>query len=141
MYSSGNSSSADGSLKMLVRPGDKCYQIKLRGNTTAVTSSSGGSLKSEGQLLTSAQTVFWGGVAVGSTKMEKFFLENVYKYNVELRLSIKDSRGEFQLQSEALSPSYTSSLMITLPPKVCGYYFILLIMMLSYHIRHRCRYD
>ena len=118
MYSSGSSSSVEGSLKMLVRPGDKCYQIKLRGNCTAVTSSSSGSLKSEGQLLTSAQTVFWGGVPVGSTKMEKFFLENVYKYNVELRLSIKDHGSEFQLQSEALSPSYTSSMMITLPPKV-----------------------
>ena len=102
---------------MLVRPGDKCYQIKLRGNSTAMTSSSSGSLKTEGQLLTSAQTVFWGGVPVGSTKMEKFFLENVYRYNVELRLSIKDS-SEFQLQSEALSPSYASSMMITLPPKV-----------------------
>jgi len=103
---------------MLVRPGDKCYQIKLRANTTAVTTSSSGSLKSEGQLLTSAQTVFWGGVAVGSTKMEKFFLENVYKYNVELRLSIKDSDSEFQLQSDTLHPSTSSSLMVTLPPKV-----------------------
>lgn len=101
---------------MLVRPGDKCYQIKLRGNTTAVTSND--SVRSEGQLLTSAQTVFWGGVAVGTTKMEKFFLENVYKHNVELRLSIKDSSSEFQLQSEPLDPSYSSSLMITLPPKV-----------------------
>ena len=100
---------------MLVRPGDKCYQIKLRGNATAVAS---GLVKSEGQLLTSAQTVFWGGVPVGTTKMEKFFLENVYKYNVELRLSIKDNASEFQLQSEALSPSYAPSMMITLPPKV-----------------------
>lgn len=117
MYSSANtsSSSVEGSLKMLVRPGDKCYQIKLRGNATAIAS---GSINSKGQLLTSAQTVFWGGVPVGATKMEKFFLENVYKYNVELRLSIKDNVREFQLQSEALTPSYTSSLMITLPPKV-----------------------
>lgn len=118
MYSSAGSSSnsVEGSLKMLVRPGDKCYQIKLRGNATVVTNS--GSMKSEGQLLTSAQTVFWGGVPVGATKMEKFFLENVYKYNVELRLSIKDNSNDFQLQSEVLSPSYTSSLTITLPPKV-----------------------
>ena len=101
---------------MLVRPGDKCYQIKLRGNATAVTGTS--VVSSEGQLLTSAQTVFWGGVQIGATKMEKFFLENVYKYNVELRLSIKDSGNEFQLQSEPLNPSYTSSMMITLPPKV-----------------------
>ena len=100
---------------MLVRPGDKCYQIKLRGNATAVAN---GSVKSEGQLLTSAQTIFWGGVPVGTTKIEKFFLENVYKYNVELRLSIKDNASEFQLQSEALSPSYAPSMMITLPPKV-----------------------
>ena len=118
MYSSGVTSSAEGSLKMLVRPGDKCYQIKLRGNATTATSNSSASLSNEGQLLTSAQTVFWGGVPVGSTKMEKFFLENVYKYNVELRMSIRDNNSEFQLQSEALSPSYTSSLMITLPPKV-----------------------
>lgn len=101
---------------MLVRPGDKCYQIKLRTNITAAVTDSG-SMKSEGQLLTSAQTVFWGGVVVGCTKMEKFFLENVYKYNVELRLSIKDS-NEFQLQSDTLHPSTSSSLMITLPPKV-----------------------
>lgn len=138
MYSSTSAGSAEGSLKMLVRPGDKCYQIKLRGNAAAVTSSSSGSLKSEGQLLTSAQTVFWGGVPIGSTKMEKFFLENVYKYNVELRLSIKDDSSEFQLQSEALSPSYSSSLMITLPPKVLLYDVIVTS---SFLIRHKFQYD
>ena len=106
--------SVEGSLKMLVRPGDKCYEIKLRGSCTAGE----GLLKNEGQLLTSAQAMFWGGVAVGSTKMEKFFLENVYKHNVELRLSIKDNSSDFQLQSESLQPHFNSSQMITLPPKV-----------------------
>ena len=104
----------EGSLRMLVRPGDKCYEIMLRGSCTA----GDGLLKNEGQLLTSAQAVFWGGVPVGSTKMEKFFLENVYKHNVELRMSIKDHSNDFLLQSESLQPHYSSSQLITLPPKV-----------------------
>jgi len=107
--------SVEGSLKMLVRPGDKCYEIKLRGSCTADE----GLLKNEGQLLTSAQAVFWGGVAVGATKMEKFFLENVYKHDVELRLTIKDSvSSDFQLQSDSLQPHYSSSQIMTLSPKV-----------------------
>jgi len=110
--------STEGSLKMLVRPGDKCYEIKLRGSCTA----SEGLLKNEGQLLTSAQAVFWGGVAVGSTKMDKFFLENVYKHDVELRMSIKDHSNDFLLQSESLQPQYSSSQLITLPPKVISCY-------------------